>query len=94
MEWKKVHFNAQNIEHETGKATLIKMPKKSAYAGYKFWHPAKLVRTEGGKGYFVSFSYTDDFTFTLKKYGNGKYNGREVIDEVTLKGDEIAEHFA
>ena len=87
--WHKVYFNSQNIEHETAKATLIKMPNKSEYAGYKFWHPAKLVREEGGKGYHMSFSFAEDFEFTLRKYGQN----HQVTDEKIIGLDEMLESF-
>ena len=87
--WHKVYFNSQNIEHETAKATLIKMPNKSEYAGYKFWHPAKLVRVEGGKGYHMSFSFAEDFEFTLRKYGQN----HQVTVEKIIGWDEMLEAF-
>lgn len=87
--WHKVYFNSQNIEHETAKATLIKMPNKSEYAGYKFWHPTKLVREEGGKGYHMSFSFTEEFQFTIRKYGQN----RQVTAEKIIGWDEMLEAF-
>jgi len=89
-----VNFNSQNIVTQTEKAVLIACPHKSNYDGYVFWHPAKLVREAGGKGYFLTLSYTDEFEFRLKKYGKGQHNRREVIDECTVSGDEIAEIFS
>ena len=90
--WKSIEINKQNIETDTGKSVLIKMPNKSKYAGYKFWHPAKLVRY-GSNSYARSVSYTDDFTFKLKKYGNGKYNKFDVINEVEIGVKEFEETF-
>ena len=90
--WKNIEINIQNIETDTGKATLIKMPNKSKYAGYKFWHPSKLVRY-GSNSYARSIGYTDTFTFKLLKYGNGKYNKFDVIDEIDISVEEFEESF-
>lgn len=87
--WHKVYFNSQNIEHDTAKAVLIKMPSKSEYAGYKFWHPTKLVREEGGKGYHMSFSFTEKFQFVIRKYGQN----RQVTAEKIIGWDEMLEAF-
>ena len=90
--WKNIQINIQNIEYDTGKATLIKMPNKSQYAGYKFWHPSKLVRY-GSNSYARSLGYKDDFTFKLKKYGKGKYNSHNVINEIDISVKEFEEAF-
>lgn len=90
--WKNININLQNIETETSKSVLIKMPNKSQYAGYKFWHPAKLVR-DGRNSYAKSIGYTDDFTFKLKKYGNGKWNKNEVISEIEISAAEFEKAF-
>lgn len=88
--WKNIQINKQNIKVETEKSILIKCPKNSRYDGYEFWHPSKLVRKGNHKG-AVSIGYTDDFKFTLKKMGNGKYNFKDVIDtkEITINDFEI-----
>lgn len=90
--WKNIEINIQNIETDTGKATLIKMPNTSDYAGYKFWHPSKLVRY-GSNSYARSIGYTDEFTFKLFKNGNGKHNKFDVIDEVEIDAEEFEEAF-
>lgn len=92
MKWKNVDINIQNIETDTGKASLIKMPNKSNYAGYKFWHPSKLVRC-GSNSYAISVGYTDEFTFKLFKNGNGKYNKFDVIDEIEIGVEEFEKAF-
>lgn len=92
MEWKNININIQNIETDTGKATLIKMPNNSDYAGYSFWHPSKLIR-RGKHSYAKSLGYTDEFTFQLKKYGNGKYNKFDVIKEIEISVKEFEETF-
>lgn len=90
--WKNIEINKQNIETDTGKATLIKMPNNSDYAGYKFWHPSKLVRY-GSNSYARSIGYTDEFTFKLFKNGNGKYNKFDVIDEIEIGVEEFENAF-
>lgn len=90
--WKNIEINLQNIEAETEKAVLIKMPNNSNYAGYKFWHPSKLVRY-GSNSYARSIGYTDQFTFKLKKYGNGKWNKTKVIAEKEISVEEFEEAF-
>ena len=90
--WKNIEINIQNIEADTGKATLIKMPNTSDYAGYKFWHPSKLVRY-GSNSYARSIGYTDEFTFKLFKNGNGKHNKFDVIDEIEIDAEEFEEAF-
>lgn len=91
--WHSLKINKNNIKAETGKAVLIACPHSSEYDGYCFWHPSKLVR-EDRNGWTYSVSYTEDFDFRLKKYGKGKYNSREVLDEKTLGYKEIEEVFS
>ena len=92
MEWKTIDINIQNIDNDNGKATLIKMPNNSKYAGYKFWHPSKLVR-DGNNSYAKTFSYNDEFIFKLKKYGNGKWNKFDIIDEIEITPKQMEEAF-
>lgn len=86
--WEKIYFNSQNVETDTDKSILINMPKKSPYAGMAFWHPTKLVREEGGKGYHLSFSFSDTWKFKVfKQYKNGTKR------EVFLSPDQMQRAF-
>ena len=89
--WHKINFNAQNIEAETASSVLIKMENKSQFKDFKFWHSKKLVRCVGGKGYFMTFSFTDEFNFKLFKNGKGRYNAKDKIAEIELSADEMIE---
>lgn len=90
--WKNIEINTNQIKTETERSVLIKMPHKSDYDGYCFWHPAKLVH-EGSHSAACSIGYTDEFTFHLKKYGQGKWNSREVIDEQEIDAEEFERAF-
>lgn len=88
-EWQTINFNSQNIEHETAKAVLIKMPNNSEWSGYKFWHPSKCVRTlSKGNGYFKTFSYTENWEFTIFK--SNKKGERTAEQILTAEDMEIA----
>lgn len=88
MVWKSININVQNAEKTTDKAVLIKMPHKSNYDGYMFWHPSKLVRS-GRHSWSVSLSYTDDFKFKLRKYNKRLV----VIDEIEISAKEFEKEF-
>lgn len=93
--WRKININKNNIVATTNKAVLIKMPNNSSYKGYCFWHPAKLIKNEGGNGYFYSFSYNEDFEFKLEKKGkNFKLIAQDVIDYETMEAefDIVSKH--
>lgn len=90
--WKNININKNNIKAETERSYLIAMPHNSDYDDYSFWHPAKLVR-EGRNRSAISISYTDDFKFKLVKYGKGKWNKRDVIDEKTIDAITFEEAF-
>lgn len=74
--WKKLEANSNLIQHDTGNAVLIKLPKSDL----KFWHPKKCVRTSGKNGYRMSISYTDDFEFKCERKGG--VGGKEILESV------------
>ncbi len=91
-EWRKVAINAQNVERTTEKAALIKMPHSSKHDGFSVWVSLKLLRS-GRHSYEYMLSVKADMEFTLKKYGQGQYNKREVLDEKTIGAADMAAAF-
>lgn len=90
--WKNISINSNQIKAQTEKAILVNCPHNSNYDGYSFWHPSKLVRS-GKHCASVSIGYTDEFEFKLIKYGKGKWNSRNIIDEVQILAQEFEEMF-
>lgn len=88
--WKKLNVNSNMVQADAPNALLIGMPNKSEYAGYSFWISKKLVRS-GKHPAALEISYKDDFIFHLLKYGNGRFNSREIIDDIPLAADEMEE---
>jgi hypothetical protein len=87
--WKQITANSNLIQTETEKAVLIKLPKKELM----FWHPAKLVRTNGKSGYRLTFSYTDEFKFKCFRNGKGITTSFTKIEEVEYTAKQIEEIF-
>lgn len=85
--WKVIRFNALNIKVQNIKSCMIQMPNSSKYKGWAFWHPRKLVREVGGKGYWLSLSYTDEWIFTLTKNGNKKTISVAALEEAFESSD-------
>lgn len=90
--WKNLNIPKNNIVTETPAAVLFKCPKNSDYKNFVFWHPNKLIRPGRNSG-AVAVGYTDDFIFTLKKYGQGKYNYNKIIAEKTITAAEFEKLF-
>lgn len=87
IKWKKLAISTDSILIRTPKAVLIRMPKGSDYAGFMFWHPAKLV--EQCMLSVEKISYTDDFEFRLFKNGKGRFNYNQKIAEKTISAAEM-----
>ena len=45
-----IYLNSNAIQHETDKGVLIKLPGEDL----KFWHPKKMVRQSGKRGYLLT----------------------------------------
>lgn len=90
--WKNININKNQVNTETEKAILINCPHNSKYDGYSFWHPKKIVR-EGKNSASLSIGYNNEFKFILKKYGKGKYNQNNVIDEKVILVEEFENIF-
>lgn len=91
--WTNVFFNALSIHGESDSSVLIKMPNSSKYNGWYFWHPKKLVREQGGKGYHLTFSFHNNWEFKILLYGKGRYNKRDVLKTEILTSSDMKRIF-
>lgn len=92
IKWRKISVNIQNIECSTATSAKIKMPNNSRYSKLSFWCALKLLRT-GLHSHEVLLSIKDDFIFSLKKYGNGEWNKKDIIKEVEITAEEMIAAF-
>ena len=92
MHLKSINVNKSSIVTETQNATVIKMPKKSLYKGFSFWHTNKLIGY-GRNRNSIAIEYFEGFIFTLKKYGNGRYNKFKIMSEIEISSEEFEEAF-
>ena len=88
-DWTNIITNSNLIQHSTPKSVLIKLPKSKL----QFWHPAKLCKQFGKKGYQLSIGITPDFKVRLFRTGEGRYNAHETIEERDISGEELIERF-
>lgn len=88
-EWKNFNINKNQVETETARGVLIKMPNSSRYAGFKFWHPRKCVR-EGRHSAALSVGYTDEFTFRLERRSPKTF---EVLATEVLDAEDLVAEF-
>lgn len=64
--WKSINISKNNIECETDKCLLIKMPHKSEYDGYKVWISKKIAK-EGRHKNAIEIIYKEGFVFSAFK---------------------------
>lgn len=90
--WKNINININQIKVETERAMLINCPHNSGYDGYSFWHPSKLIAI-GKHSASAIIIYNEDFKFKLIKYGKGKWNSKNIIDEIEISVEEFEKMF-
>lgn len=96
--WKTFNINRNQIEHETERAVLIKMPNKGRYAGWTFWWPKKLVK-EGPNRAAVTIVYNpmmSEFKVfksspkTFKRLGEDTLSADDILEEFEVTNDNIS----
>lgn len=87
--WINFKVNIQNIEAETERAILVKVPSKAKHsAGFCFWASKKCVR-EGAHSYEIVVGVNSERPVQLKRTGKNF----KVLDEKELTAEQLAELF-
>ena len=90
--WKEFYISQSNIEAESDRSILVKMPHNSDYDGYMFWHSRILV-ARGPVSYSVALTYHDKFIFRLFKSKRSKYGKYEKSEKIEVDAREVVEAF-
>ena len=90
--WKNLDISQSNIEAESDRSFLIKMPNNSDYDGYMFWHPQSLV-ARGSLSNSVALIYHDKFIFRLFKSRRSKYGKYEKTEKLEVSAQKVIEAF-
>ena len=91
MTWKRIKLYPNQIRTTTQTAALIKMPPRSGFAGWVFWHPIKCIHEHDGQ--MTEMVYTEDFVFRLKRYGNQPYNKFTVQEQREITALDLEDAF-
>ena len=84
--WINFYVNKNQIQTETAKAILVKLPKTD----WLVWISSKCVRS-GTHSANLRVGVCDDREYEIFRNGNGRYNKFQKIDSKTVTGTELAE---
>ena len=90
MKWNNVTIPSNLYVCQSEKFFKFKFPNHSLYGGYSIWVSKKLIIFFEGDYILL---YKDNFTFRIIKYGKGKYNWKDILDEKEISAEELAETF-
>tara|TARA_Y200000002_G_scaffold382589_1_gene400195 strand:- start:7107 stop:7373 length:267 start_codon:yes stop_codon:yes gene_type:complete len=82
----KLILNSNSIQHDTGKALLIKLPKSELC----FWHTKRFCNESGKNGYQLSVWFGND-SWKIKAFRAGKNNN--ILESWEKSVAEVAEEF-
>lgn len=88
--WNNVTIPSNLYVCQSEKSYKFKLPRHSLYGGYSIWVSKKLILFFEGDYILL---YKDNFTFRIIKYGKGKYNWKDILDEKEISAEELAETF-